>query len=59
MTQLQLESVEYKKMIIGDVNNYIAITTDGKVKCKGRFEFDELPLRRFPPVRTYRPIPGA
>lgn len=46
MTQLQLESVEYKKMIIGDVNNYIAITTDGKVKCKGRFEFDELPLHK-------------
>jgi hypothetical protein len=46
MTQLQLESVEYKKMIIGDVNNYIAIYKDGKTKCKGRFEYDELPLHK-------------
>jgi hypothetical protein len=46
MTQLQLESVEYSKMIIGDVNNYIAITKDGKAKCKGRFEFEELPLHK-------------
>jgi hypothetical protein len=46
MTQLQLESVEYQKMIIGDVNNYIAIYDDGKTKCKGRFEFQELPLHK-------------
>lgn len=46
LTQLQLESVEYKKMIIGDVNNYIAVYADGKTKCKGRFEFEELPLHK-------------
>ena len=46
MTQLQLETVEYQKMIIGDVNNYIAIDTSGKTKCKGRFEFEELPLHK-------------
>lgn len=46
MTQLQLETVEYQKMIIGDVNNYIAIDTFGKTKCKGRFEFEELPLHK-------------
>ena len=46
MTQLLLESVEYKKMIIGDVNNYIAIYSDGKTKCKGRFEFEGLPLHK-------------
>lgn len=46
MTQLQLETVEYSKMIIGDVNNYIAIDTKGKTKCKGRFEFDELALHK-------------
>ena len=46
MTQLQLESVEYSKMIIGDVNNYIAVYADGKTKCKGRFEFDDLPLHK-------------
>lgn len=46
LTQLQLEPVEYKKMIIGDVNNYIAIYANGKTKCKGRFEFEELPLHK-------------
>ena len=46
LTQLQLESVEYNKMIIGDVNNYIAVYADGKTKCKGRFEFNELPLHK-------------
>jgi hypothetical protein len=46
LTQLQLEPVEYKKMIIGDVNNYIAIYDNGKTKCKGRFEFEELPLHK-------------
>ena len=46
LTQLQLESVEYQKMIIGDVNNYIAVYADGKTKCKGRFEFEELPLHK-------------
>lgn len=46
LTKLQLETVEYQKMIIGDVNNYIAIDTKGKTKCKGRFEFEELALHK-------------
>lgn len=46
LTSLQLETVEYKKMIIADVNNYIAVYADGKTKCKGRFEFNELPLHK-------------
>lgn len=46
MTQLELEFVEYERMIIGDVNNYIAIDTSGKTKCKGRFEFEDLPLHK-------------
>lgn len=46
ITSLQLETVEYDKMIIGDVNNYIAVYTDGKTKCKGRFEFEELALHK-------------
>lgn len=46
MTSLQLEMVEYSKMIIGDVNNYIAVYKDGKTKCKGRFEYDELALHK-------------
>lgn len=43
MTQLQLEHDKYKKMIVGDVNNYIAIyeNPDKKPKCKGRFEWED------------------
>ena len=37
-TGLILESSEYEKIIIRDVNNYLAITTDGKIKKKGIFE---------------------
>ena len=44
ITMLQLEHDEYKKMIIGDVNNYIAVyKKEGKTpKCKGRFEWEAL-----------------
>jgi hypothetical protein len=41
-TKLNLEFVEYDKMIIADVNNYIAVTTKGKIKNKGRFEVDKV-----------------
>lgn len=41
LTGLELESVMYKSMIIRDINNYIAITTSGKVKYKGAFEIDK------------------
>lgn len=36
-TRLVLEDVEYSTMWIGDVNNYIAQATSGKLKLKGRF----------------------
>lgn len=42
ITQLSLEHAEYSKMIIGDVNNYIAVDKNGKAKCKGRFEWEDL-----------------
>lgn len=44
LTKLVLEHDEYKKMIIGDVNNYIAIPAEPlkKPKCKGRFEWEDL-----------------
>ena len=38
MTGLQLEQVEYSRMIIRDVNNYIGVYTNGKVKRKGEYE---------------------
>lgn len=37
ITGLELEHVEYKRMLIRDVNNYIAETTDGKLKRKGTY----------------------
>lgn len=37
MTGLVLEEVLYKRMIIRDVNNYIAETMDGKIKRKGAY----------------------
>jgi hypothetical protein len=46
ITSLELEHGKYSKMIIGDVNNYIAVTEDGKSKCKGRFEYENLALHK-------------
>ncbi len=40
-TKLTLEYVEYSKMVIRDVNNYIAQTTKGKLKYKGTFEINK------------------
>jgi hypothetical protein len=41
-TKLILEFANYEKMIISDVNSYIAIYEGGKTKCKGRFEWEDL-----------------
>jgi len=46
MTNLQLEHDTYSKIVLGDVNNYIAVTEDGKSKCKGRFEYKDLALHK-------------
>ena len=46
LTKLQLEHDKYSKIILGDVNNYIAITEDGKAKCKGRFDFENLAMHK-------------
>lgn len=46
ITSLQLEHDTYSKIVLGDVNNYIAVTEDGKSKCKGRFEYDNLALHK-------------
>ena len=37
LTNHNLEEVQYRALYSRDVNNYIAITTDGKVKTKGTF----------------------
>lgn len=37
LTRLDLEEARYAKMYIRDVNNYIAVGTDGKCKLKGAY----------------------
>jgi hypothetical protein len=39
---LELEFADYAKMIIRDVNNYIALYTNGKVKRKGAYQYEQL-----------------
>lgn len=39
MTGLELESDDYALFAQRDVNSYIAVGTDGSVKCKGAFEY--------------------
>jgi hypothetical protein len=46
ITKLELEHDTYSKLVLGDVNNYIAVTEKGKSKCKGRFEYDNLALHK-------------
>lgn len=40
ITGLQLERADYDKMFIRDVNNYIGLYTDGKLKRKGKYEYE-------------------
>lgn len=46
LTNLELEFVDYKQMVISDVNNYLAIYFDGKTKTKGKYEFENIPLHK-------------
>ena len=39
LTGLELEETHYSSMYIRDVNNYLAIVTDGSVKRKGAYEY--------------------
>jgi hypothetical protein len=62
LTKLTLEHDEYSKMIIGDVNNYIAVHKNGKVKCKGRFEWEDLEKKKvnmFHKNKSFLIIPKA
>ena len=40
LTKLELENVEYSRMFIRDVNNYVAEGVNGKLKRKGTYEYD-------------------
>jgi hypothetical protein len=46
LTQFELEFDNYNKLIVNDVNNYISIFESGKTKCKGSFEFENIPLHK-------------
>jgi hypothetical protein len=46
ITNFNLEHDQYKKLILADVNNYIAINMEDKAKCKGRFESSNLALHK-------------
>lgn len=46
ITNLQLEYANYKLMVIRDVNNYLSVYDNGKYKCKGAFEFENIPLHK-------------
>jgi hypothetical protein len=62
LTQLALEHDQYSKMVIRDVNNYMAITTKGKVKCKGAFEWEDLSNKKvatFHKNKSFLIIPKA
>ena len=62
MTQLNLEHDEYSKMVIADVNNYIAVHKNGKVKSKGKFEWEDLEKKKvgiFHKNKSFLIIPKA
>ena len=40
--KLDLEYAFYTKMCVRDVNNYLAISVDGKVKMKGAYEYQDI-----------------
>lgn len=56
LTKLELEFVDYKQMVVYDVNNYISETYEGKTKCKGKCEFKDIPLHK---NRSHNIIPIA
>ena len=62
LTQLALEHDQYSKMIIRDVNNYMAVSKGGKVKCKGAFEWEDLAKKKvatFHKNKSFLIIPKA
>jgi len=46
LTKLSLEHDYYSKMVIRNVNNYIAVYKNGKVKCKGAYEWEDLEKKK-------------
>jgi hypothetical protein len=46
LTKIPLEHDEYNALYISDCNNYIGIFKNGKTKCKGKYEFENIPLHK-------------
>jgi hypothetical protein len=42
-TKLELERNDYSKMVLRDVNSYVAVYLNGKLKSKGAYEWKDLP----------------
>jgi hypothetical protein len=42
LTKLQMERADYSKMHIRDVNNYLSVYTNGKIKRKGAYQYKDL-----------------
>lgn len=62
LTALEFEHVEYKKFLMRDVNSYISITTNDKVKSKGAFEWEDLDKKKvatFHKNKSFLVIPKA
>lgn len=43
VTKLELERCDYSKLVVRDVNSYLAIKPDGGLKNKGAYEWKDLP----------------
>lgn len=52
LTKLTLEFVDYNSMFIRDVNNYVAVSTDGKIKRVGAYQW-YTPIDNGPPERGW------
>lgn len=48
LTGFEMEYTQYQSLMQLDVNNYLALTTDGKLKTKGRFSAVDNDLRHTP-----------
>ncbi len=45
LTRMELEEVDYTKVVRKNINNYLAVSSDGKVKKKGLFKYGkDIPL---------------
>lgn len=56
ITKLELEYDEYDFIVARDINNYLGKFTNGKTKCKGAFEYENIPLHK---NKSFSIIPRA